>query len=78
MLVGNDNQANITVANAMGNITIKVNGKEVANEEIDSTVTYVIQAEDIVLGENIIEVDTINSSVNIDVSLYHNVLYGGL
>lgn len=29
-------------------------------------------------GENIIEVDTINSSVNIDVSLYHNVLYGGL
>ena len=53
---GNDNQANITVANAMGNITIKVNGKEVANEEIDSTVTYVIQAEDIVLGKNIIEV----------------------
>lgn len=53
---GNDNQANITVANAMGNITIKVNGKEVTSGVIDSTVTYVIQANDIILGENIVEV----------------------
>lgn len=53
---GNDNQVNITVENAIGNITIKVNGKEVASEEIDSTVTYVIQANDIVLGENTVEV----------------------
>ena len=53
---GNDNQVNITVENGMGNIIIKVNGREIASEEIDSNLSYVIQANDIVLGENIVEV----------------------
>lgn len=53
---GDDNQANITVEDAEGNITIKVNGKEVAKEEIRSNISYTIKAEDIILGKNTVEV----------------------
>ena len=53
---GDDNQANITVEDAEGNITIKVNGKEVARKEIFSNILYTIKAEDIILGKNTVEV----------------------
>ena len=53
---GEDNPANITVEDAEGNITIKVNGKEVAKEEICSNISYTIKAEDIILGKNTVEV----------------------
>lgn len=53
---GSNNDVNITVSNATGNITIKVNGKEVASELIDSSIAYTIQAQDIILGKNTVEV----------------------
>ena len=53
---GNNNGVNITVVNRTGSITINVNGNEVATKQIDSTTSYDIQAKDIVLGKNTVEV----------------------
>jgi len=58
-LYGSDNQLNITFTNVNGSVTIKINGKEIAVEEIitNQTKTYTILASDIIQGENTIEVD---------------------
>jgi hypothetical protein len=55
---GHDNNVTITVVNMTGNVTVKVNGKDVAVEQVlvDNEFNYVISASDLVIGENSIEV----------------------
>lgn len=52
---GQDNQVNITVVNATGNLTIKVNDMVVASEDVDATIVYTIPSDFIVLGKNTVE-----------------------
>ena len=56
--MGLDNRVNITVAGATGNVTIRVNDKEVAVEQVlvDGTFNFTISASDMIAGENTIEV----------------------
>ena len=55
--LGKDTEANITIAGATGDIIVKLNGNEIATQTLqDGSVTQTIAADDIVEGENTIEV----------------------
>ena len=54
--MGSGNTITVTIPNAVGNVTISVNGKEQSVELNNSAVTVTVGAEDLVVGENIIDV----------------------
>ena len=54
--IGSDNTITVTVPNAVGNVTISVNGKEQSVELIDGVATATVGADDLVAGENTVDV----------------------
>jgi predicted outer membrane repeat protein len=54
--IGDDATITVTIPKAVGNVTITVNGKEESVELVDGVATLTVGADDLLMGENTVEV----------------------
>ncbi|WP_405265534.1 beta strand repeat-containing protein [Methanobrevibacter sp.] len=63
--IGSDNTITVTIPNAVGNVTISVNGKEQSVELTDGVATATVGADDLIAGENTVDVTYDDISYNL-------------
>ena len=63
--IGSDNTITVTIPNAVGNVTISVNGKEQSVELTDGVATVTVGADDLIAGENTVDVTYDDISYNL-------------